>query len=117
MTSSCSGTPSFTKSLNLYPSGPKTSVFTGDATGIQLPGERWIDLPAPPPEEGPPVREPVRYDEWDFRRSGFQRAFDGSVGFLLDHLGRKDARLYSFIRRDVVSDLLDKQGGCCPGIG
>jgi glyoxylase-like metal-dependent hydrolase (beta-lactamase superfamily II) len=25
-------------------------AFTGDAAGIQLPGERWIDLPAPPPE-------------------------------------------------------------------
>ena len=25
-------------------------VFAGDAAGIQLPGNRWIDLPAPPPE-------------------------------------------------------------------
>jgi glyoxylase-like metal-dependent hydrolase (beta-lactamase superfamily II) len=25
-------------------------AFTGDAAGIQLPAERWIDLPAPPPE-------------------------------------------------------------------
>lgn len=25
-------------------------VFTGDAAGIQLPGNDWIDLPAPPPE-------------------------------------------------------------------
>ena len=25
-------------------------AFTGDAAGIQLPGNRWIDLPAPPPE-------------------------------------------------------------------
>lgn len=26
------------------------TAFTGDAAGIRLPGERWIDLPAPPPE-------------------------------------------------------------------
>ena len=25
-------------------------VFTGDAAGIMLPGNRWVDLPAPPPE-------------------------------------------------------------------
>ncbi len=25
-------------------------AFTGDAAGIRLPGARWIDLPAPPPE-------------------------------------------------------------------
>ncbi len=25
-------------------------AFTGDAAGIRLPGERWVDLPAPPPE-------------------------------------------------------------------
>jgi glyoxylase-like metal-dependent hydrolase (beta-lactamase superfamily II) len=25
-------------------------AFTGDAAGIQLPGNRWVDLPAPPPE-------------------------------------------------------------------
>jgi glyoxylase-like metal-dependent hydrolase (beta-lactamase superfamily II) len=25
-------------------------AFAGDATGIRLPGQRWIDLPAPPPE-------------------------------------------------------------------
>ncbi len=25
-------------------------LFTGDAAGIQLPGSRWVDLPAPPPE-------------------------------------------------------------------
>ncbi len=25
-------------------------AFTGDAAGIRLPGSRWIDLPAPPPE-------------------------------------------------------------------
>ena len=26
------------------------AAITGDATGIMLPGSRWIDLPAPPPE-------------------------------------------------------------------
>ncbi len=25
-------------------------AFTGDAAGIRLPGNRWVDLPAPPPE-------------------------------------------------------------------
>ena len=35
MTSSCNGTPSFAKSLNLYPPGPRTSVFTGEATGVE----------------------------------------------------------------------------------
>jgi glyoxylase-like metal-dependent hydrolase (beta-lactamase superfamily II) len=28
-------------------------AFTGDAAGIQLPGNRWTDLPAPPPEFDP----------------------------------------------------------------
>jgi hypothetical protein len=34
MAKSCRGTPTLTKSLNLYSPGPITRVFTGDAIGV-----------------------------------------------------------------------------------
>lgn len=81
-------------------------AFSGDAAGILLPGNRWIDLPAPPPELDPPAwKRSLRR----LRGLGLRRLYRTHFGATSSNVGTELDAFERVLDRGVewIGELLD----------